>query len=213
MTTPFGGAKVSSKLAALHNMLKHVETVIVGGAMANTFLKSLGYSVGQSKVEDDLVAAAGDVLSAAKEKGICFYLPVDLVVAAEFAAEEPTKIVTVQNIPSEWMALDIGPATTLLYREALQDARTIIWNGPMGVFEMDAFSRGTTAMAGSIAAAHALTIVGGGDTDAAVHMAGETDRISFISTGGGAFLKLLEGKTLPAIAALKATDESTALMG
>ncbi len=199
-----GGAKVSSKLAALHNMLQHVDTVIVGGAMANTFLKSLGITVGRSKVEGDLVAAAGDVLTTAKEKGIRFYLPVDLVVAPELTAQTPTKIVTIHEIPTEWMALDIGPATALLYREALQDARTIIWNGPMGVFEIDAFSRGTTAMAGNIAAAHALTIVGGGDTDAAVHMAGVTDRISFISTGGGAFLMLLEGKTLPAIAALNA---------
>jgi len=199
-----GGAKVSSKLAALHNMLQHVDTVIVGGAMANTFLKSLGIAVGKSKVESELVAAAGNVLTTAKENGLRFYLPVDLVVAPELTTHAPTKIVTAQEIPTDWMALDIGPATSLLYREALQDARTIIWNGPMGVFEIDAFSRGTTAMASSVAAAHALTIVGGGDTDAAVHMAGETDRISFISTGGGAFLMLLEGKTLPAIAALKA---------
>lgn len=202
-----GGAKVSTKLAALNNMLQHVDTVIVGGAMANTFLKSLGIDVGKSKVESDLVTAAGDVLHTAKEKGIRFYLPVDLVVAPELTAQAPTKIVPAQEIPADWMALDIGPATALLYREALQEARTIIWNGPMGVFEIDAFSRGTTAMAGSIAAAHALTIVGGGDTDAAVHMAGETERISFISTGGGAFLELLEGKMLPAIAALNAAAE------
>ncbi len=202
-----GGAKVSTKLAALNNMLQHVDTVIVGGAMANTFLKSLGIDVGKSKVESDLVTAAGDVLHTAKEKGIRFYLPVDLVVAPELTAQAPTKIVPAQEIPADWMALDIGPATALLYREALQEARTIIWNGPMGVFEIDAFSRGTTAMAGSIAAAHALTIVGGGDTDAAVHRAGETERISFISTGGGAFLELLEGKTLPAIAALNAAAD------
>ena len=202
-----GGAKVSTKLAALNNMLQHVDTVIVGGAMANTFLKSLDIDVGKSKVESDLVTAAGDVLHTAKEKGIRFYLPIDLIVAPELTAQAPTKIVPAQEIPADWMALDIGPATALLYREALQDARTIIWNGPMGVFEIDAFSRGTTAMAGSIAAAHALTIVGGGDTDAAVHRAGETERISFISTGGGAFLELLEGKTLPAIAALNAAAE------
>jgi phosphoglycerate kinase len=202
-----GGAKVSTKLAALHNMLQHVDIVIVGGAMANTFLKSLGLAVGQSKIENDLVGAAGDILKAAKEKGIRFYLPVDVVVASELTAQATTKIVSVQDIPAEWMALDIGPATAILFREALQDARTIIWNGPMGVFEIDAFGRGTTAMAGSIAAAHALTIVGGGDTDAAVHLAGESESISFISTGGGAFLELLEGKTLPAVAALNAAAE------
>jgi phosphoglycerate kinase len=202
-----GGAKVSSKLAALYNMLQHVDTVIVGGAMANTFLKYMGYAVGRSKIEEDRVAAAGDVMKKANEKGVRFYLPVDLVVALEPDAEAPAKIVPAQEIPTDWMALDIGPATALLFREALQDARTVVWNGPMGMFEIDAFSRGTTSMAASVAAAHALTIVGGGDTDAAVHMAGETDRISFISTGGGAFLEMLEGKTLPAIAALKEVEE------
>jgi phosphoglycerate kinase len=202
-----GGAKVSSKLAALYNMLQHVDTVIVGGAMANTFLKYMGYAVGRSKIEEDRVAAAGDVMKKASEKGVRFYLPVDLVVALEPDAEAPAKIVPAQEIPTDWMALDIGPATALLFREALQDARTVVWNGPMGMFEIDAFSRGTTSMAASVAAAHALTIVGGGDTDAAVHMAGETDRISFISTGGGAFLEMLEGKTLPAIAALKEVEE------
>jgi len=202
-----GGAKVSSKLAALHNMLQHVDKVIVGGAMANTFLKYMGYAVGRSKIEEDRVAAAGDVMKKATEKGVRFYLPVDLVVAPEPDAEAPAKIVPAQEIPTDWMALDIGPATALLFREALQDVRTVVWNGPMGMFEIDAFSRGTTSMAASVAAAHALTIVGGGDTDAAVHMAGETDRISFISTGGGAFLEMLEGKTLPAIAALKKVEE------
>lgn len=204
-----GGAKVSSKLAALHNMLQHVDTVIVGGAMANTFLKYMGYAVGQSKIEEDRVAAAGDVMKKAGEKGVRFYLPVDVVVAPEPDVKAPAKIVPAQEIPNDWMALDIGPASALLFREALQDARTVVWNGPMGMFEIDAFSRGTTSMAASVAAAHALTIVGGGDTDAAVHMAGETDRISFISTGGGAFLEMLEGKTLPAIAALEAVAEKT----
>ncbi|MFZ0131939.1 MAG: phosphoglycerate kinase [Desulfobacterales bacterium] len=197
-----GGAKVSSKLAALHNMLQHVDTVIVGGAMANTFLKYMGHEVGKSKIEEDRVAAAGEVMKKAAEKKARFYLPVDVVVAPAPESGAPVKIVPVQEIPADWMALDIGPATALLFREALQEARTVVWNGPMGMFEVDAFSRGTTSMAASVAAAHALTIVGGGDTDAAVHMAGETDRISFISTGGGAFLEMLEGKTLPAVAAL-----------
>lgn len=207
MAAIVGGVKVSSKLAALHNMLQHVDTVIVGGAMANTFLKSMGYAVGKSKVEEDRVAAAGEVMKMAVEKGVRFYLPVDVVVAPEPEAETPAKIVTAQEIPSDWMALDIGPATALLFREALQDVRTVVWNGPMGMFEIDAFSRGTTSMAAGVAAAHALTIVGGGDTVAAVNMAGETDRVAFISTGGGAFLEMLEGKTLPAVAALETSAE------
>jgi phosphoglycerate kinase len=199
-----GGAKVSTKLKALQNMLQHVDKVVVGGAMANTFIRCLGHGVGKSKVEEDLVPAAGEILKQAAAGGVRFYLPVDVVVAPQLEAGAPTKLVPIQEIPEEWMALDIGPATVLLFREALLDARTVIWNGPMGVFEVDAFSRGTTAMANSVASAHALTIVGGGDTDAAVHMAGEGDRISFISTGGGAFLALLEGKTLPGVAALGA---------
>ncbi len=207
MAAIVGGVKVSSKLAALHNMLQHVDTVIVGGAMANTFLKSMGYAVGKSRVEEDRVAAAGEVMKMAVEKGVRFYLPVDVVVAPEPEAETPAKIVTAQEIPSDWMALDIGPATALLFREALQDVRTVVWNGPMGMFEIDAFSRGTTSMAAGVAAAHALTIVGGGDTVAAVNMAGETDRVAFISTGGGAFLEMLEGKTLPAVAALETSAE------
>lgn len=202
-----GGAKVSSKLAALHNMLQHVDTVIVGGAMANTFLKYMGHEVGKSKIEEDRVAAAGEVMKKAAEKKTRFYLPVDVVVAPAPESGAPVKIVPVQEIPADWMALDIGPATALLFREALQEARTVVWNGPMGMFEVDAFSRGTTSMAASVAAAHALTIVGGGDTDAAVHMAGETDRISFISTGGGAFLEMLEGKTLPGVVALNTAEK------
>jgi phosphoglycerate kinase len=202
-----GGAKVSSKLAALENMLQFVDTVVVGGAMANTFLKHVGCAVGKSKYEKDRVDAAGEIMHKASERGVKFYLPVDLVVAPAPDPDAPTKIVPAQAIPADWMALDIGPATTLLFRAALQDARTVVWNGPMGMFEIDAFSRGTTAMAAGVAAAHALTIVGGGDTDAAVHMAGETDRISFISTGGGAFLEMLEGKTLTAVAALESADD------
>ena len=138
----------------------------------------------------------------AMEKGIKFDLPVDAVAANRFDAKAEIKTVTIQEIPKDWMAMDIGPATILLYSEALEDAKTIIWNGPMGVFEMDAFSRGTTAMVRSVANARALSIVGGGDTDVAVHNSGEADRITYISTGGGAFLALMEGKTLPAVAAL-----------
>lgn len=202
-----GGAKVSSKLAALNNLLDHVDKIIVGGAMANTFLKANGLEVGQSKIEADLVDTAAEIMKTAAGKGVRFYLPVDVVTAAEFNEKSPVRIVPVQEIPEKWMVLDIGPATALLYSQALYDAKTIVWNGPMGVFEMAPFSRGTLAMAGSIASAHALTIVGGGDTDAALHLAGETDRVGYISTGGGAFLALLEGKTLPAVAALVAASK------
>ncbi|MFH0728198.1 MAG: phosphoglycerate kinase [Pseudomonadota bacterium] len=202
-----GGAKVSSKLAALNNMLDHVDKILIGGAMANTFLKAKGLGVGKSKVEEELIETAAAMMKRAAEKGIHFYLPVDAVTAAEFNERATIRIVPVQEIPVEWMMLDIGPATSLLYAQALYDAKTIVWNGPMGVFEMAPFSRGTMAMASSIANAHALTIVGGGDTDAALHQAGETDRVSYVSTGGGAFLSLLEGNSLPAVSALEEAEK------
>lgn len=198
-----GGAKVSSKLKALENMLHHVNKIIIGGAMANTFLKSTGIDVGKSKVEDDLVEVAGSLMKKACMAGIKFYIPVDVVAADRFDSNAVVKNVKANEIPSSWMALDIGPATSLLYSEALCDAKTIVWNGPMGVFEMDAFSRGTLEMAKSVASSQALSIVGGGDTDAALHSAGETKNISYVSTGGGAFLALLEGKSLPAVTALE----------
>jgi len=197
-----GGAKVSSKLAALENMLRHVDKIIIGGAMANTFLKSTGCNVGKSKVEENMVEAAGTVLAKAGEKNIEVYLPLDVVVAEDLDPAVDTKVVPVQEIPSGWMALDIGPATTERFDTVLKNAKTIVWNGPMGVFEMDVFSRGTLEMAKSVAGSQALSIVGGGDTDAAVHRSGQSEKVGYISTGGGAFLTLLEGKTLPAVAAL-----------
>jgi phosphoglycerate kinase len=198
-----GGAKVSSKLGALRNLMDRVDKMIVGGAMANTFLKAMGYGVGQSKVEEDLVDEARELMDKARAQGVKFYLPVDCIVAEQFDARAETKTTTVQEVPESWMILDIGPATTKLFAEALASARTIIWNGPMGAFEMDAFSRGTMAMVQEVARSHALTIVGGGDTDVAVHRAGESSNISYISTGGGAFLMLMEGKALPGVAALE----------
>lgn len=197
-----GGAKVSGKLGALKNMLGRVNKFIIGGAMANTFLKSQGFDMGKSLVESDLVAEAGDIIKRAVSENIKFYLPVDAVVAREIDPNAEAKIVPVQEIPEDWMALDIGPASSRLFAEALDDARTIIWNGPMGIFEMDAFSRGTVSMVHSVANSYALTIVGGGDTDVAVHSTGQSDRFSYISTGGGAFLYLMEGKILPGVAAL-----------
>ena len=198
-----GGAKVSGKLEVLGNLLNKVDKIVIGGGMAFTFLKALGYNVGKSLVEEDLIETAKKTYDAARAKGIKFYLPVDCVAADRFNPEAETKVTTVQEIPDEWMALDIGPATVTLFAEALQNAKTIIWNGPMGVFEMDAFSRGTFAMVSAVANSYALTIVGGGDTDSAVHRAGEYAKISYISTGGGAFLELLEGKVLPGIKVLE----------
>ena len=197
-----GGAKVSSKLGALKNMLDKVNCMIIGGAMANTFLKGMGVDVGGSKVEDDLLENAKQFIDAADAKGVKLYLPVDFVVADRFAADAVTKNVTFRDIPAGWMALDIGPASTILFHEALEGAKTIIWNGPMGAFEMDAFARGTMAMCQSIASSHALSIVGGGDSNAAVKKSGEERNISYMSTGGGAFLELMEGKILPGVAAL-----------
>ena len=203
-----GGAKVSGKLEAIKNMLQHVDKIVIGGAMANTFLMSKGHDMGKSKVEEKLVDVAGKIIKKAYEKGIKLYLPVDVVAADRFDPKAEIKIVSVQEIPKGWMALDIGPATSMLYSEVLYNAKTIIWNGPLGVFEMDAFSRGTLAMVSNVANSYALTIVGGGDTDVAIHKSGETDRISYVSTGGGAFLALLEGKTLPAVAALNSANNT-----
>ena len=202
-----GGAKVSDKLMALDNMLDHVDKFIIGGAMANTFLKSKGYEVGKSIIEKDLVEPARSIMKKAAKRKVKFYLPVDAVVARRFDPEAQTKVVPIQEIPENWMALDIGPATSLLFSEVLHNAKTVIWNGPMGVFEIDSFSRGTIAMVHSVANCYALTIVGGGDTDVAIHKEGATNRITYISTGGGAFLTMLEGKTLPAVAALEDSEK------
>jgi phosphoglycerate kinase len=199
-----GGAKVSSKLAALEHLLERVDKMIIGGAMANTFLKANGCDVGASLVQDDLTETARGLMDKARQKGVKLYLPVDCVVADSPDAKAETKVCPVQEVPRSWHIMDIGPATNALYGEALQNAKTIIWNGPMGKFEIDAFSRGTYSMVRHVAGTYALTIVGGGDTDVAVERVGESENVSYISTGGGAFLELLEGKELPGIAALKA---------
>lgn len=197
-----GGAKVSSKLGALENMLDKVDRMLIGGAMANTFLKSQGVEVGASKVEDDLLETAGRFLSQAEEKGVKVYLPVDVVAADRFAPDADHKDVGIDNIPDGWMALDIGPETRKNFSDALSDAATMIWNGPMGAFEMDAFAQGTMELAHVVASSNALSITGGGDSNAAVKKSGESENISYMSTGGGAFLMLMEGKTLPGVDAL-----------
>jgi len=203
-----GGSKVSGKLEALTNLLKKVDKMIIGGGMAFTFLKAEGHEVGKSLVEDDLVAKARELMETARELGIKLYLPVDCVIAENKSAQAETKIVPIQEINPHWMGLDIGPATISLFTEALNNAKTVVWNGPMGVFEIDAFSRGTSALTHSVANSYALTVVGGGDTDMAIHKAGETDKITYISTGGGAFLELLGGKALPAIEVLDHCDDT-----
>jgi len=197
-----GGAKAITKLPALENLLEHADKIIIGGAMANTFLMSVGYEVGRSLYEEELVPVANVLLRNAKREGVKIYIPVDCVVADRFDPKAETKLVTVQDVPPEWMIMDIGPATSMLYREALADCKTIIWNGPMGAFEMDAFSRGTMNMVTTVAQSYALTIIGGGDTDVAITKMGEQDNISYISTGGGAFLAMLTGEELPAVEAL-----------
>ncbi|MBI1865209.1 MAG: phosphoglycerate kinase [Nitrospirae bacterium] len=201
-----GGAKVSGKIGVIENLGGKVDKVLVGGGMAFTFIKAMGFNVGSSMVEDGMLDFANQIREKAVQRGVKFYLPVDCVIAQDMNPGAESKIVTTQEIPDGWKALDIGPATVKLFSEALANAKTIIWNGPMGVFEMDAFSRGTMAVAHAVADAYALTIVGGGDTADAVNRAGEAENLSFISTGGGASLQLLEGKPLPGIDAL--TDKT-----
>lgn len=206
-TAILGGAKVSGKIGVIENLEDKVDRVIIGGGMAFTFIKAMGYEVGESLVEDDMLETAQRIRMKARKLGLKFYLPVDCVVAESMDPGAATKIVSTQEIPKGWKALDIGPATARLFSDALANSKTIIWNGPMGMFEVDQFSRGTFAVARAVADAYALTIVGGGDTALAVHRAGVTQAITFISTGGGASLELLEGRSLPGLVSL--TDRSS----
>lgn len=197
-----GGAKVSSKIGIIKNLLKRVDKIFVGGAMAFTFIKAMGYEVGSSIVEEGFIETARDIMEIAKKLGVKFYLPVDFVLGKELSERTPTKLVPWQEIPQGWMGLDIGPVSISLLREIISDAQTIIWNGPMGAFELDRFKDGTYETAKMLANSSALTIAGGGDTDHAIHRAGVYNSIDFVSTGGGAFLELLEGNTLPCIEVL-----------
>ncbi len=205
-TRPFaaiiGGSKVSGKLEALTNLLPIVDKIFIGGGMAFTFLKQMGYNIGASLVEDDLLQEAQKVMDEAKNLGVKFYLPVDIIAAEKFSADAVSKIVTSQEIPDNWMGLDIGPATVRLYREGLNDVQTVLWNGPMGVYEMEKFARGSSKIAHFVADSYATTVVGGGDTADLVQRIGLDEEISFISTGGGASLELLEGKILPGVSPL-----------
>jgi phosphoglycerate kinase len=196
-----GGAKVSDKIAVINNLLDKVDTIIIGGGMAYTFLKAQGYEIGTSLVEEDRLDYAKEMIAKAEEKGVKFLLPVDHRVAAEFKDVEAT-VTGDQNIPAGNMGLDIGPKTDVLYADAIKDAKTVIWNGPMGVFEFENFNKGTIAVAKAMADADATTIIGGGDSAAAVNILGFGDKMTHISTGGGASLEFLEGKVLPGIEAL-----------
>ena len=198
-----GGSKVSGKLQALINLLPKVDKMIIGGGMAFTFLKAQGYEIGSSLVEDDLIDEANHIINEAKKRGVKLYLPVDVVVADKFEENATIRYVTTQEIPKEWMGLDIGPASVKLFSEALYGAQTILWNGPMGVYEMDKFSKGSFKISHEIAHGDATKVVGGGDTADLVQRAGDDEEMTFISTGGGASLELLEGKTLPGIKALE----------
>ena len=198
-----GGTKVSDKIGVLEKIIEKVDKLLVGGGMAFTFLKASGYGIGKSLCETDMLDLARKIMEKARQKNVQFLLPVDAVIAKNPAADAEIKICNIKDIPEDWMGLDIGPTTITLFSDAVKNAKTIVWNGPLGMFELAPFSKGTFSLVHAVANSGALTIVGGGDTDTAVHQTGESAKISFISTGGGAFLELLEGKTLPGVAALE----------
>ena len=197
-----GGAKVSDKIGVIENLLSKVDCLIIGGGMANTFVKAQGYEMGKSLVDDERLGLALELMEQANKKGIKIMLPSDFVVATELSPMAEAHVVPVDNIPAEMMALDIGPSTRIIFANEIKRAKTVIWNGPMGVAEIPAFAGGTRAIAEALAEASATTIIGGGDSAAAVKKLGFADKMSHISTGGGASLEFLEGKELPGVAAL-----------
>jgi phosphoglycerate kinase len=197
-----GGAKVSTKLDALKNILSKVNYIIIGGGMAFTFLKARGLNVGKSLLEADLVGSAKEIMDEAAKKGVEILLPVDIIAAPEFDNNSPSTVVPADKIPDNMIGLDIGPESVRIFNERIKSSKTVIWNGPMGAFEMSNFAGGTNAVAKALADSGCLSIVGGGDSVSAVNQSGVADKISYISTGGGAWLELLEGKTLPGITAL-----------
>ncbi len=200
-----GGSKVSSKISVINNLLDKVDTLIIGGGMAYTFMKAQGGSIGTSLCEDEYLDYANDMIKKAADKGVKMLLPVDTVIAEKFDNDAPSKVVAAGKIDEGWMGLDIGPETEKLFSAAVKDAKTVVWNGPMGVFEMPNFAKGTEAVAKALAETDAVTIIGGGDSAAAVNQLGYGDKMTHISTGGGASLEFLEGKELPGVAA--ATDK------
>lgn len=206
VTAIVGGAKVSSKITILENLIDRVDAVLIGGGMAFTFLKSQGGTIGNSLVEDDYLEKAREISAKAIAKGVKIYIPQDTLIADAFSADANTQIVDSTAIPDGWMGLDIGPKTEAVYAEVIKGSKTVLWNGPMGVFEMDAFAHGTRAVADALVEATAggtFTLVGGGDSVAAVNKFGLAERVSYVSTGGGAMLEYLEGIVLPGIAAIR----------
>ena len=197
-----GGAKVSDKITVIENLLSLVDALIIGGGMVYTFLKAQGYEIGKSLLDEEGIDTAKKVMQAAGEKGVEVLLPVDFVIADAFAADANTKVVDADGIEPGWMGLDIGPRTVDAFRKALAAAKTVVWNGPLGVFEMKKFAQGTRAIAEALASSDVISVIGGGDTAAAVKQFGLAEKMSHVSTGGGASLEMLEGKTLPGLAAL-----------
>ncbi|MCJ7840241.1 phosphoglycerate kinase [Lederbergia sp. NSJ-179] len=202
-TAIIGGAKVKDKIGVIDHLLDKVDNLIIGGGLAYTFVKAQGYEVGKSLLEEDKLDLARQFMEKAKEKGVHFYMPEDAVVADDFSEEAKKKVVSIKEIPADWEALDIGPKTRETYQHVIQESKLVIWNGPMGVFEMDAFAGGTKSVAEALAeATDTYSVIGGGDSAAAVEKFGFADRMSHISTGGGASLEFMEGKVLPGVAAL-----------
>ena len=197
-----GGAKVSDKIGVINNLLEKADTVIIGGGMAYTFIKAMGYEIGNSLLEADKLDYALEMIEKAKRNGVSLLLPVDTAVGNEFKADCDSEVVDIKAMPAGWMGMDIGPKTIELFSDAIKNAGTVVWNGPMGVFEFDAFAKGTKAMAQALADSGAITIVGGGDSAAAVEKLGFADKMTHISTGGGASLEFLEGLELPGVACL-----------
>nr|WP_313892979.1 phosphoglycerate kinase [Psychrobacillus sp.] len=201
-TAIIGGAKVKDKIGVIDHLLDKVDNILIGGGLSYTFSKAQGNDIGTSLLEEDKIELARSFIEKAKEKGVSFYLPVDVVVADEFSKDANTKVVDVDQIPSDWMGLDIGPKTAALYADVIKNSKLIIWNGPMGVFEMDAFANGTKSVAEAMAETAGYTVIGGGDSAAAVEKFNVADKMDHISTGGGASLEFMEGKDLPGVSAL-----------
>ncbi|MFT4416319.1 phosphoglycerate kinase [Fredinandcohnia humi] len=202
-TAIIGGAKVKDKIGVIENLLDKVDNLIIGGGLAYTFVKAKGHEVGKSLLEEDKIDLATQFMNKAKEKGVNFYMPVDVIVADDFSNDANTKVVSIEEIPSDWEALDIGPKTAETYRDVILNSKLVIWNGPMGVFELDTFANGTKAVGQALAdATDTYSVIGGGDSAAAVEKFGLADKMSHISTGGGASLEFMEGKELPGVVLL-----------
>ncbi|MFS3929717.1 MULTISPECIES: phosphoglycerate kinase [Bacillaceae] len=202
-TAIVGGAKVKDKIDVIDNLLDKVDNLIIGGGLSYTFIKALGHEVGKSLLEEDKIDLAKSFMDKAKKNGVNFYMPVDVVVADDFSNDANTQVVSIENIPSDWEGLDAGPKTREIYADVIKNSKLVIWNGPMGVFELDAFANGTKAVAEALAeATDTYSVIGGGDSAAAVEKFGLADKMSHISTGGGASLEFMEGKELPGVVAL-----------